>query len=387
MTHRSTDSLDERTAWSVDESDESVEFAAVDSPVADDAPAEESRPAWFRGRDDPTETEAADADQDESADLEFASADPVEDDLDDSAADEADESDLDVSETPARRPLPEVKRRGTSRRRRDPNAPRIKVAKEGEPDRTLVGMLLQPFNDGTAGSFGVSLAVHLVIALILGYIVKESLEENEAISMTITESNSVPIDFEEIEDVSVDLAGGEELQVPQFQNVPLAVDTMLTTDIAAMTKMQGAGEGDGGDIGSGFKFRMPEGGKAVSAGSFTAWTVPEDPKPGQDYMIVIRVKVPDGVRTYRVSDLSGQIVGTDGYVLNVPIDSNPSRSDRTKTERAGRLVPVKSRDRLRVVKGHVQLMVDVPGAASLTRDSIQLKSKMLKEEQKLEIVF
>ena len=375
MTHRSTDSLDDRLAGPADESDEFMEFTVVDDLPSPKAESESAPPAWFRKRDD-----AAD-ESDDSADLEFESAEAG---VDESAPLDEEEEEFVEAPTP---PKPGGKRRKRRSRDRDPNAPRIKVAKEEKQELTWLELLQQPFNADTAGSFGASLAVHVVIALILGYIVKESLEKNEAISMTITDANSVPIDFEEIEDISVDLAGGSELQVPQFQDLPMATDLMLTTDVAAITSLQGSGEGDGGDVGSGFKFRMPEGGKAVSAGSFTAWTVPEDPRPGQDYMIVIRVKVPDGTRSYRVSDLSGQIVGTDGYVLRVPIDSNPSRADRTKTERAGRLVPVKSRDRLRVVKGHVQLMVDVPGAASLTRDSIQLKSKMLKEEQKLEIVF
>jgi len=102
-------------------------------------------------------------------------------------------------------------------------------------------------------------------------------------------------------------------------------------------------------------------------------------------MIVIRIKTPERSRTYRITDLSGELVGTDGYRLGIPIDR--SHPDKTVTEKGGRLVPVRSSDKLRVVKGHVQIMVKVPGAPSLVRDMIELRSKMLKEEQKLEIVF
>lgn len=401
MTQRSTDSLDDRTAWSAaDESDDAMEFDEfAPAPAAGSPSGEEAPPAWFRRAD--TGTAGSESAVDESADVEFAAHDEPDDevraadrqdvryeDLDDddpvpAVADTGDEKR--VTPPPLNKRADDL-RRGRSNPSRPANIPRIKVEKEGSPKLTWLGILLLAVKDG-GGSFGVSLAVHTVIALALAYVVKESMQENDAISMTITDANSMPIEFEEIEDVSMDLAGGSELQVPQFQDIPLTSDSALTSNASELMSQAGSGEGQGGDAGSGFKFRIPEGGKAVSAGSFTAWTVPEDPKPGQDYMIVIRIKVPKGTTSYRVSDLSGQIVGTDGYTLTVPVDRNPSRADRTKTERSGRLVPVKSRDRLRVVEGHVQLMVDVPGAASLTRDSIRLKSKLLKEEQKLEIVF
>jgi hypothetical protein len=48
---------------------------------------------------------------------------------------------------------------------------------------------------------------------------------------------------------------------------------------------------------------------------------------------------------------------------------------------------VRKNDRLRVIKNHVQIMIPVKGAASLVRDAIQVKSRMLKEDQQLEIVF
>lgn len=388
MSHHSPDSLDDRTAWSADDTDDSMEFEEFASVEPSDAangasePAELERPAWMRSR---SSTDTAVDNEASEIDVEFSAAEaPPE--LDDSATD-ADEEVEDVAVEPVSRRLARKKRKS----RRSPlvsaNVPEIEVDAEEETPPNWTALLLLALKDGTAGSFGVSVAVHTVIAIALAIVVKESLNENQSISMILTEADAMPIDFDDIEDISVDMAGGSETQVPQFQNVPLAVDSALTSNASELMSLAGSGEGDGGDMGFGFKFKMPEGGKAVSAGSFTAWTVPEDPRPGQDYIIVIRVKVPKATTSYRVSDLSGQIVGTDGYTLQVPVDNNPSRRDRTKTERAGRLVPVKSRDRLRVVKGHVQLMVDVPGAASLTRDTIQVRSRMLKEEQKLEIVF
>jgi|GEM_PF-308254 hypothetical protein len=387
MSHRSADLRDQQSAWSADVSDDSMEFEefapAANAPVdGGDGSLEsteaDTRPAWLRGRGSTEElatgksAEQEDVDSDDD-NMEFKSLDENNDESDGA---------------PATRP-----RSRRSRRRTEPpvlpgvaTAPSIEAADEEEQKLPWQAMLMGWLTDGTAGSFGASVAVHTIIAVALAIVVKESLDKNESISMTLSEADTMPIHFDEIEDISVDLAGGSEVQVPQFQDVPLTVDSALNSEVASeLMSLAGSGEGDGGDEGFGFKFKMPDGGKAVSAGSFSAWTVPEDPKPGQDYMIVIRIKTPERSRTYRITDLSGELVGTDGYRLGIPIDR--SHPDKTVTEKGGRLVPVRSSDKLRVVKGHVQIMVKVPGAPSLVRDMIELRSKMLKEEQKLEIVF
>jgi len=40
-----------------------------------------------------------------------------------------------------------------------------------------------------------------------------------------------------------------------------------------------------------------------------------------------------------------------------------------------------------VIKNHVQIMIPVKGGDTQIRDTIHIKSRMLKEEQKLEIEF
>ena len=103
-------------------------------------------------------------------------------------------------------------------------------------------------------------------------------------------------------------------------------------------------------------------------------------------MIVIRIRLPEKTKLYRISDLSGKVEGSDFYVQHLPFD--PERKDLIpRTERGGQIVPVRKNDRLRVIKNHVQIMIPVKGAASLVRDAIQVKSRMLKEDQQLEIVF
>ena len=52
-----------------------------------------------------------------------------------------------------------------------------------------------------------------------------------------------------------------------------------------------------------------------------------------------------------------------------------------------RSAAVKPTDFLKIVDEHVQIMVKIPGAAGLVRDTIEVRSKLLREEQRLQIVF
>jgi hypothetical protein len=131
---------------------------------------------------------------------------------------------------------------------------------------------------------------------------------------------------------------------------------------------QGSGEGDGIGDGKGLPFAMPGAGKVTMKGSFTAWTVPEDPKPEEDYTIVIQIRLPPGVKKIPKRDLEGSIVeGTDKYRLHIPTPRMPT------------FLPVSG--------AFAQLVVPVPGARSLVRDKITVKSRILKESQTLEIEF
>lgn len=123
------------------------------------------------------------------------------------------------------------------------------------------------------------------------------------------------------------------------------------------------GEGDQvGELGSNIK--VPE--SAVTRGSFTVWTEPKDPKPRSKYEIIIQVKLPANVKQYRLRDLTGMVVGTDGYRKQIKFKS---------TERKG------------VKDGVVQIAISIPGAAQLVKDTIQIRSQVLDEEQTIEIVF
>lgn len=107
---------------------------------------------------------------------------------------------------------------------------------------------------------------------------------------------------------------------------------------------------------------------AVSKGSFSVWTKPEKPKPGQQYSIFAEINVPKIISRYPLKDLSGSLTGTDGYKDHF---GGPTETG---------FVPVKDQKvRFEVVK--------VPGAAQLVKDVIEIESKILKEKQTIEIVF
>ena len=222
--------------------------------------------------------------------------------------------------------------------------------------------------------------------LALSLVIAESFDENEAISTIITETESIDVNLTEIVALEMEAAGSEQA-APQLQKLPLEnAESFFNSDlVSSIASVDGNGGGSGSDDGGGFSFTMPTGGKAVQKGSFTAWTVPADPAPREDYIIVIRIKLPAGTRTYRIGDLSGKVIGTDSYEQEIPFDRK--RPDAVQAEKSGRISPVKLSDQLRVIDGHVQIMVKVQGAASLVEDTIVVRSKRLDEEQNLKIVF
>jgi hypothetical protein len=108
--------------------------------------------------------------------------------------------------------------------------------------------------------------------------------------------------------------------------------------------------------------------QAVTKGSFTVWTEPEDPMPGQQYKIMIQVKLNNELKRYPCRDLSGSIVGSDGYRDFFGGPTEPG------------YLPVKDNS------VHYEALI-VPGAAELVKDIINVESKILKEKQTIELVF
>jgi hypothetical protein len=138
---------------------------------------------------------------------------------------------------------------------------------------------------------------------------------------------------------------------------------------------------------------------AVRAGSFAAWVTPlpqqkttgkqgadpdqgpgDAPRPGQAYLITIQINVPEGMERYPLRDLSGEVVGSDGYRQKLP--------DRAFVLTEEGTLSRPSQPSVRVTHaGVVQIAIRVPGAHALVQDTIEISSKMLNEQQTLKLVF
>ena len=389
MTHRPAASTEiPASQWPADEGEDSIEFAEFtgDDASSEDAPTtqvgvdavpttETAPPAWFRRKSaEPAQTEAGV---------------------------NADASSLVVAET-------SVAERATARKRK-PRKPAPDDAQKPETAKAGVALievadeesqevdwrrdwkklaLVWLVSNASCG-YGVSFIVHTILLAAMSIIVYHSMDDNQAISMIITDADAMPVEFTEIMDLTVEPAGGSENQLPQLTQIPItSAEAEISSSLLDSTASIAGNNGEGGatDEGFGFMFSMPEGGKVVSKGSFSAWTVPEDPEPRKDYMIVIRIRLPEKTNLYRISDLSGKVEGSDFYVQHLPFD--PSRKElAARSERSGQIVTLRASDRLRVIKDHVQIMIPVKGGDTLVRDTIHVRSRMLNEDQRLEIEF
>lgn len=105
---------------------------------------------------------------------------------------------------------------------------------------------------------------------------------------------------------------------------------------------------------------------AVSEGSFSVWTEPAYPVAGEPYRIVIQIRLPDDLRNYNVQDLEGVVVGSDGYRKPIP---GAIRGD------------------LPIDDGYVRLVVPIVSADEKVCDTVLIRSRQLKESQKLVLRF
>jgi hypothetical protein len=221
--------------------------------------------------------------------------------------------------------------------------------------------------EGGAG-FGISVLVHIVLLLILSLLVLSSPNQDEDLITTVDQTEAA--ELPSLEDVEIVVPEVEE--VPQIKDPAFDPGLNLGT-VSESVNLNSLGIGLDtsagslvGSKGGGLEIRIPT--QAVTKGSFTVWTVPEDPQPGQKYDIMIQVKLKNDLKRYPRSDLSGNVVGTDGY-----------RDFFGGPTEAGYL-PIKEN----AVRYQA---LTVPGAAQLVKDIINVESKILKEKQTIELVF
>jgi len=224
------------------------------------------------------------------------------------------------------------------------------------------------------GSYAISLLVHILIATPLAAIIFH--QELQQVAMTTLMAISDGDDDDGgLDDtvLMVDPPGGKsvELEDDFFTPKSMASNDTLTAGVFAeelrsSATKKGEGEGTGSGIGDGLNlggFQMPEGGKAVQKGSFTVWTVPDDPAPFEDYLIIIQVKYKKPGQRIIKTDVSGSVRGTDNFRLSI-------------SEYTSKIVPEAN-----------QVVVRIPGASVKVKDTINVHSALLRESQKLTITF
>jgi len=310
-------------------------------------------------------------------------------------------------------------RSDAKRRRRRKKKPLI-VARKEVPLTWQQELHHRLFGKDGAG-FGVSLIVHIVLLLLLSLQLASQMEGDGDFTALGSFGEAELDGLEEVADAAVEDSGGQDETevVPETEPVTVAETETKEPEPDPEPEPQppqepvknssgngnGNTEGDGTDGASGPAGKFGKTGNAVAKGSFTVWTVPENPEPDRYYDIVIQIKVPEGTKSLRSTDLSGVIIGDDSkidirfmdYRQIIPWDK--TKSDTTSgpyVKYPGR--PLKrlaspsrtSRGRapfLPVRKGYATLIIKVPGGARKVTDTVVINSKMLKESQTLKIQF
>jgi hypothetical protein len=281
-------------------------------------------------------------------------------------------------------------------RERNLTAEEEDASQEEEPVHSVKEKVLIWLASFMATGYFFSLLFHSTILTIMAIVIVGGMEGDDHLSTLVTLDDEDNFSFNGPLDTRIEEeAGGQttEFNVMQpIKNLTGETEEALKEIEADVSVHLGKGEGDAEGDGSGngggeFKFKPM--GNAVTAGSFTAWTVPKDPDLNEDYLIIIQVKLPSSFKSsrYRAADLLGLVMGTDEHRQAIPWDVRWPNSTFTSNAK-GEIRPVKKGGFLPLKNRQAQLIVKVPGSKiPATRDTIKIQSKLLKEKQTLQIEF
>jgi hypothetical protein len=213
----------------------------------------------------------------------------------------------------------------------------------------------------------VSVGVHAILAVVFSTILWSQIENADRTVLAVFGNPEEPDELDRPLDSLLPEAGADPQQSMIFQAD--VSDQRALFDTADMLSGVTNGTTEGESNADGLpsltgNVTVPM--SAVTKGSFTVWTDPEDPAPGQNYRIIIQIKLPDGIDFYKLRDLTGEVRGTDGF---------------------RRQIKYGIRDRRKVHDHVVQVEVGIPGARVLVKDEITVHSKLLDESQRLTLEF
>lgn len=271
-------------------------------------------------------------------------------------------------------------------------APSIEVP-EDEPELSLSELLLSP----SATSYYWSLALHLlayvVCAIAFALLGHHLLEQDEVItpiraSLDEFDRQGDQPQFETTSEISMAPVETKSTIEQLSSNLTVSEDGTVSTRPEDLLPSFASAEGEGiNAAGAEFMFKIPESGLAVTKGSFTVWSEPEIPRPGRPYRLIVQVRLPDRIKAYRINDLSGRLVGTDEYQQKIPYDPDAPHNLFYTDENLQAIKITSGSESIKVRDNKIQLMIIVPPANRLVKDTIEIRSRRLREKQKLELVF
>lgn len=221
----------------------------------------------------------------------------------------------------------------------------------------------------------VSLGVHLALIAGLAFIVFETSDRSVgSISGVLgNPDEDAAVDFLAELDFPTKSGGSDEpMEVFDRATVVGDIGSMLNPTGRLIGGGSGTGDGEGEGDGNGAGIAVPAiavPGHAVTKGSFSAWTDPEDPAPRENYFIHILMRLPErlaNLKEFPANDLSGVVRGTDDYVQKISFRSG---------------------ERFVIQGGAVQIKIFVPGGERRVRDRITVRSTRLKERQTIDLEF
>lgn len=228
-------------------------------------------------------------------------------------------------------------------------------------------------------SWFATLYVHWLIVLLLAVLIVHGPEQLNAMvlncAFSLPESTDIvqiplpeivlnPVSAPHEQPISERLAVSD--RVAELSAAVPSVDAELVIPAGVLALAKPASDSPATSAPAEEQHALPTPPSAVILGNFSVWTEPDNPDPGQPYRIVIQIRLPEGTRVYPVSDLEGVVVGSDGYRKPIPGSTSGT-------------LPIQG--------GSVRYYVPVVSADEKVEDTILIRSKMLKETQKLLIRF
>jgi hypothetical protein len=106
--------------------------------------------------------------------------------------------------------------------------------------------------------------------------------------------------------------------------------------------------------------------RAVSSGSFLVWVEPAVPFAGEPYCVYVQIRLPERIKRYPRTDLTGVLIGSDGYRKSI---SGPERGD----------IPL--------IANTATIVIHVVGAARPEADTLVIRSKLLRQQKTIRLVY